>query len=187
MVMNDDEIDIKLASPNNMFNRLRKGGELEKEIPSLIQVEDIQKGTRGEGSEELDPLIRELIGSTPGTTREVAEGFDVSQYTVSNLQRGLLGSSLDTTLRDNVQKTREDKSGKAHDLALDAMLGALTHLTVAMSGVDNPKDLSKIASDMSKITANLKEKDTNLTNNIKVVVFAPSIKEERRYEVLDVG
>jgi hypothetical protein len=185
MVLDDDEIEKRLHSEENVCNLI---------------VKEIPKGGRGVGDPNIPPAIRNLIGMITATGDEsqksVGEEFGVTQAVTSVVSRGLIGATgkerVDNELLDIVSKAREKKTGEAHDLAMDALLGTLGTLNEQFADpvtrkFVKPQVLSKIATDMSKVVSNLKDKDASgVVNNTQVVLFAPPMRKESYYDFQDV-
>lgn len=177
MILSESEVNERLDSTSNLMIRL-------KSLSNRVEHRIIPQGGRTEGSVNIPPMVRELIGSLANegndTQSEIAEAFGVSQPTVSGSSRGLVGLRKEDGLREKVTET---KINDAHDLALDAMVSSLTKLGGKMEEVEDPMKLAKIASEMSKITANIKPKDAPSATNVQVVLFAPNrMKRENEYE-----
>lgn len=178
MILSDTDVEERLISKNN-----------------LVNIITIKKGkTAGAGN--VPPMVRELLGvmalTSDETKTDIAKAFDVDVCSVSNYSRGLLGSCFDEELAEGVQekahKTLEQKSASAHESAVDCLmdsLGSLAPLLKEGSGL-KPKELSRIAGDMSRIVANLKPKEDNtVINNTQVILYKPPQREEKAYETID--
>ena len=177
MILTDEEVEDRLASKDNLVNRLA--------------VLRIDPGGRRPGNTNIPPLVKELIVSidTEETDKEVAESFGISQVSVSAMKRGLTGggnnASFDPKLAEAGKKNK--KIDTAHDAALDCLVDSLNLLKPKLKEVVKPKDLSKIVSDMSKTVSNLKKNDEDAEKGrIQVVVFAPTQKTETHYNTIDV-
>lgn len=186
MILDNEEADARLNNPNNLFLKIR-----ETPREKLVEILPMPSGGRKEGDKAIPPRVRELLGSlaheTDDTQKEIASVFGVSQVTVSDASRGLIGDRLDEDLAEKVDLSKDKKEDKAHNLALDALVGSLGIVNDKIKEVDTPLKAARLASDMSKIVANLKGKEQpSAVSNVKVVLFAPSIKQETHYETAEV-
>ena len=183
MILSDSEVEERLNSPKNLINILKREA-------SSFEVKPMPNGGRKEGSETVPSKVRELIASFKREKQaDVAEAFGVSAPVVSCANRGLISSSrsrFDEELAE-VGKEAEKKSlDEAHELALDCLMESMGCLKSKIKDVINPVKLSRIASDMNKIAAGGLDKDRGgITNNTKVVVFAPVMKELKDFDFID--
>lgn len=193
MILNDSELELRLTSPDNLLNRIVKRID-NLDVEARVKVDNSNIGT------PIPQAVRELMGVTSlisnDTRVATAAAFGVSRSSLIDFETGMATNKHDKESEQRVKEAaarildqREVKKDEAHDLALDAMVGALTGLKARISEVDKPKDLARIASDMSKISNNLSIKNEhNLNiNKVQVITFAPNIKNEKLYEVLEVG
>lgn len=182
MILTDEELEDRISSPDNLIN-------------SVI-VREIAKGGKVFGDSNIPPLVRDLIGIVGATSNEkqidIANEFGVSQPTVSTNSRGMLSETFSKDRMNVIDNIRSKKTEDAHDLALDALVGCVTGLKDQLADplltkLMKPKDLSKIATDMSKVVSNLKDKnEAGIINNTQVVLLAPPMRKESQYEILDV-
>jgi predicted transcriptional regulator len=198
MILDEDEALTRLNSENNLCNILKKQREDSDDISfnsnrvSSVEVLPMPQGGRKAGDKAIPPMVRELLGSLAVSGSEphtdIAKVFGVSQPTVSNSARGLIGDRFEEDLEEKVSETKERKKDKAHELALDSLLGSLgivSELITTEAGLTATKAM-RIAKDASQIISTLEGKDKNpLESNVKVVLYAPTIKQENHYEVLD--
>ena len=188
MVLQDNEIEERLNSPKNLSTK-------------LLEVRKLKEGGRKLGNTEVPPAVRSLIGSLAvqgeDSQKDIAEAFGVSQPTVGMSARGLIGNRVDASLKADIQEVEErvEKKEKAsmdaaHQAALDVMLGSLGVLGSKLQNeaeLMKPKDLSRIATDMSRIVSVATGQDKNsVVNNTKVVVYAPQQRKESSYETIDI-
>lgn len=182
MVMTDEEVDARLNSADNLAKRLV--------VLSLAK--------KHEGDVSIPTEVKKLIGvlaQGDESQASIGRAFGVSQVTVSHASRGLVGSRHDEDLSKAIADGKADRRNavaeveeSAHNLALDAMVGALTKLKDNIKAVDKPKDLARIASDMSKISRNIKDSNkesASVTSNVQVLLYSGQQKNERDYEVID--
>lgn len=191
MILSDDEASARLASAGNLSNQ-------------LVEIRKLKEGGKKLGQVSVPLALRSLIGSLAVQGNEnqsdIAEAFGVSQPSVSAYSRGLVGDRLDADLMQNKVATEESIEEEkkatidlAHQEALDVMMLSLKGITAKMKdpeevGLMKPKELSRIATDMSKIVsvATGQDKDKgNVINNTKVIVYAPQQRREDSYDVIE--
>ena len=83
-----------------------------------------------------------------------------------------------------------EKHDEIHELALDNLVNALTSLkgkVTEQSALPATK-LAQIASQVSKVVSNTRQReDSNeIDNKPRIVLFAPSLRQENYYESVDV-
>lgn len=191
MILTDEEIDKRLTSPDNLLNQIKKPNPNVEVLPAPTQGKTI-------GSENTPPLVRELIGTlsktTDSTQKEVAEIFEVAPSSVSNWRRGIVGDRFKPELALAVQSNSsvivDERTKKAHELALDSLVDTLTVLRPKLGDGLKPEKLSKIASDMSRVAKNLndnasKREEDKPINNIHVILYRPQQKQESDYETIE--
>ena len=176
--MTDEEVQERLNSPGN-----------------LVKVIEKHIGGRGHGSTNVPGSVRDLIAITAKnsneTQGEIAETFGIDQSSVSEYKKGMVGGRLDKNLQNVARNVEETKTDDAHNAALDCLMSSLSLLQPKLVDPEiKPKDLSKIASDMSKIASNLKPKDKNDRDdgrlNVQVILVKPEQRKIENYEFIDV-
>tara|TARA_R110000868_G_scaffold16913_1_gene74922 strand:- start:628 stop:1206 length:579 start_codon:yes stop_codon:yes gene_type:complete len=191
MILSDDEASARLVSPSNLSNQ-------------LVEIRKMKEGGKKLGQVAVPLALRSLLGSLAVQGNEnqsdIAKAFGVSQPSVSAYSRGLVGDRLDQDLMHNRIETEESVAvttkaniDTAHQAALDVMMLSLSGLTNKMQDPEEaallkPKELSRIATDMSKIVsvATGQDKDKNsVINNTKVIVYAPQQRKEDSYDFID--
>jgi predicted transcriptional regulator len=188
MILTDSEVDERLASQDNIVNIVDMP-DYHEARESNIRIEPLSNN-KNHGPSVPD-FIRRLIAQTANgsddTQSEIAGVFGVSQNTVSKLSRGLVANRLDTELRDLALKSKEEKSEKAHDLALDSLVSSLALVQDNLATITTAKEAAKIATDMSRVVSQLKGKDDDEKRvNTLVVIKMPAIRKESQFEVIDV-
>lgn len=149
------------------------------------------RGSNGNGASEIPPTVRKLLGTLAAVSKEscksIANTFGVTQPTVNKAARGLIGNRLDKALAADVEATSERSLEEAHSAAIDCMMDSLTFLKPKLKDPDiKARDLSRIATDMSRVTSNIQPKGEG-NNNVKVIFFCPEKqKTEKDYDVIDV-
>jgi hypothetical protein len=192
MILKKEVVDARLNNPNNLA--IKK---------SNTEIEIVRQTPGPDSHVKIPEAVRDLLtitsSSSPETATEVASNFDISQTTVSNLRRGLVGNRLDertATIADKARRSRQEelerKSDQAHDLALDSLVSSLKFLQPRIEEVDKPEKLASMAASISKVVSNISgvKKDKLLEEELakpRVVLFAPIMKPESSFESIEVS
>lgn len=179
MILKDEDVDERLDSPNNLINKLK--------------VKVLPHGGRKEGQLGVPDEVRKLIGGLANASDErqadIAKVFGVSQPTVSAAKRGLVGDRFDEEVSESNDEVKKATVEDAHESALNCLMDSLGSLGGKLKEEKTTlkaKELSKIATDMSRVVGTLKpaEKEGN-NSHTQVVVFMPVQRKENQYEVID--
>lgn len=164
MIVDDEIANARLESPDNLVNKLER--------------RELHSNRNGAG--HIPPMIQTLALETGilTTQKAAAETFGMKQQTVSYYENGG-GKNID---RDRVKSD----VAKVHEGALEAMLESINLLKPKLVDVRKATDLSVIASNLGRVIEKTTPKEAAQTN-IKVVVFAPTIKHEDDYEEMVVS
>lgn len=182
MILSQKEVDERLSSPENLINK--------------IEIRPLRERVV---HHEVPDLVRGLIGNLANreeSNKVVAEVFSVSRPQVSGYSRGLVGQRLDEELlemseagEESNRKNTQTKAETAHGLALDNLIDTLQILKPKLvADIElKPSTLSKIASDMAKISKALTPEDKGSTfiNNTQVILYKPELKPEAAYETIE--
>lgn len=155
-----------------------------QEPESILIVE--AKPNIGRSGPALPQYLKETIATLAQheiKQSDIAEAFGVSDSTVSNFANGLNNSRKpDESLQKAVQTTRDEIEQEA--LAKTMMtLGLIEQTDIMMMGA---KDKSIVASNLSKVAANLRGKDTLVDNRVQMIIHAPQVRTEHHYQEIDV-
>lgn len=183
MILTDEEVEQRLTSPQNLLNKVQIVRATQKKNVGDTAVPTEVKG-----------LLARLSIDGAESDSIIAKVFGVSQPTVSNAARGLVGDRLDDELAEtvgNVKAAIKEKTENAHNAALDSLVISLGKAKPLLeSGIGlSVQDLTRTAKDMSIVVANLKKsgvEDVGTTNNTVVILHPPERRNEKAYEVLDV-
>jgi hypothetical protein len=204
MILDNEEAEARLTNPNNLWLRIRENKEKNALDPTpttkntVVEILPYPIGGRRPGDRAIPDKIKELIGSLAvqgnETQKEIASVFGVSQVTVSDVSRGLVGDRLDSTLAEaidlNKDTNKDKKENTAHNLALDALVGSLGIVSNKLTEEKETlslKAVTSLATNMSRIVQNLKSKDApSAVSNVKVVLFQPQLKQENHYDTTEV-
>lgn len=161
-----------------------------KKLPALGNVKEIERG-RGEGKVEVPETLRALIGQSAleGNRKEalaLARAFDISDSSVSAYSNGATSTASyhnpDKELKRKLDETKQRLTGKARARLEES----LDSITPDKLGAAKLRDLSATAQAMSAIVRNLEPQTEHSGANVNVVVYAPHLKEESSFEIIDV-
>lgn len=160
MILNDDQVNERLNSVSNLVGRMKK---LEQD-KTIIDDSNARP--------ELTYLpektkIPELIPSLPSRNDN-----DNKSDGVTNLVEELHRKSMKYVV------------GKKAFSVLDQTLNLLEDNIYQL---ENPKDLSRIASDMSKIIAATEDKTEDKATKNNVIIYRPVIHNESHYQQIAVN
>jgi hypothetical protein len=148
----------------------------------------------------LDNGQKEIIGTTARlmggnkaaemfqVTPHVAHMFSVGMYCKSEgratkAQRAVNPELSDGWVRDEELKEHIDGNVMtARDRAVDKLLSAIGLITDEKMDKCKAPELSRIAADMSRVVEKTAPKQVN--SGVQVLVYAPTIKKEENYEVV---
>lgn len=167
--------------------------EMESEISKLSQnnkqakIIDIEKGRgpKAETPESARKLIAELAISG-AYTQEISKEFNISASSISAYKNG--ANSTASYNESNPELTKSNNSVRERIASK-----ARKKLIRALNCIDNDKlseckarDLSGIAKDMSSVIKNMEPEVKDVQNGTQFIFFAPHIRKESDYSVIDV-
>ena len=178
-IISDDELNKQLEELEN--------GHTRDLIQSPCEVIDIARG-RGHKSETPDSL-RKVIGETAiegASPKSISEAFGVSPSSISAYKNGATSTASynqpDRALLTHTNQVRN----KIVDKANKRILAALKNITPDRIRDAKLKDISSLAKDMSAVVRNIEpNRDANIINAPTYVIFAPRVKREDEYEVVE--
>lgn len=121
--------------------------------------------------------------------KQVAELTGVSVDAVRDLRNGKRGSSgFDPELMKKVNDASAQKRTAVQEKAVDALLASIGLLTEEKMENLGAKDLSAVASNMSKVVSNLepKDKEGSKGGGVNITIYAPKTMKEEHFEVVKV-
>ena len=158
-----------------------------------ILAEIIQKKSPGrrEADIETPNVLRKIIGDTDirdgrSEALDLGKALGLSSSSVDSYSNGKTGSSMiskEPDLSGFLSKTKKDLAERA---SLKAQ-SAIDSITPDKLDRANAKALSGIARDLCTIVTIMEEKKEIDSSNKVFVFMAPQIKNEKSYEVIDVG
>jgi len=205
MILSTKEIEKRLSSTNNLSQRLKQSRPGALPQPNYPEVLPLTKPTRIDGDTSHIPgPVRDLIAITSATSNEpntsIANNFGTSQNTVSLMKRGLVGYRRDERteevldkgkqLKKEQEEARQAKRDSTHELALDNLMATLKAIKPRLEGAEPIKleKLGTLATTMSNVVANLdkkKDEEAEEANKPKIILFAPTIKNESHYDIIE--
>lgn len=131
-----------------------------------------------------------LIGVLARTDSQenVAKAFGTSQENVSMISRGVNGSTVNTELRDDIEKALPKVEEVVSSKAIDILLKSL-EVVESKVNKESAKDASSIARNMSAVVKDFSPKDTSpagFAPKILINIHGSKQKEERDFESITV-
>lgn len=164
MLLNNNQIESRMNSIDNLINRL-SGSKKELDL----EAAGISRFSPGEDNSKQEVI--DILPSKPSTRQHES--------------LAVLPPSITDLVADAEDKI---KTAKINSLARDVMDEALYNLRARMDEVSTPKDLSRIATDMSRLIAN---NNMNVVDNGprtgSVIIYKPIVVNENHYEALQVA
>lgn len=169
------------------FDREIKEKETEAEIKSIV------RHGRTDGDVNIPESLRKIIGETSvidgrDEALQIAKDFGVSSSSVSAYAKGATSTasydSPNKSLISHINKSRR-RAVKRASSVLNQALGAISQEKLDHT---DAKDLASISKDMSAIIKNLEPSsvDSSESKGPTFVVFAPQIRKEESFDVIDV-
>lgn len=186
MFKTEDQIKSRLSSERNLVNRfgngnssLPTGSAPTIPTPSNVTIIPLQQPGNIEGKKKLSIEQKNEIAfrSRSGEGQKIlGKEFGVSQSAIGEIEQG----------RTRVDEVSINKRlDEVQDVAMTKLLESLGYITSDKMEKLGPEKLSTIASNMSKIVGNIKQKDDN-GPRVVVQIYAPELKNENSYKSLDV-
>ena len=149
--------------------------------------ESIGRGNNPSIPEYLKATIAVLANTEDVKQTEIAKEFNVAQSTVSNFANGLDNSRNPDPKLHNVVKKIDSSRQSIEDEALKKTmmtLGLLTESDVMCLGA---KDKSIVANNISKVAANMRDKNVNVNDNrVQLVINSPQVRQSYHYPEVEV-
>lgn len=87
-------------------------------------------------------------------------------------------------LIDNIDDKIAEASARSK--AMNIMLSAMNSLEARIPEIQKPKELSDIATSMSKIMANQSQNNANRGTTSQIIVYAPQVQKLENFDIIDV-
>lgn len=179
--------NLSASSPSGLSASSGPEGTEGKE--SKGSVTHIQKQTPRRGK-EFPKFLKELAGDLGRAgipQRAVGEVLGMSKDTVSDAERGYSGTNGNDP--PTLEK-RAEIAAKRHgiqDIALTKLMGSLGLIDDRKLSDLGPKDLSQVASNLSKVVHQMTEQSQAALGAVNVTIYAPHRPKESNFKVIDVG
>jgi predicted transcriptional regulator len=179
MFITKEQAERRLNSPDNILNKVERAN-------SHFVIKKLHAGGRKEGVTTLTKEDR-LIAGTLGQVynqKEVARDFGITRQHVNNLAHGRTDSK-----RADGHETGLEASGildEVKERALQKVLSAVDFMSDNKLGLCDAKELSSIASNMSKVYSNVSPKENGNEMKVQFVLYAPRVKEEHEFQVVEI-
>jgi hypothetical protein len=178
-----EDIDTEPVSDSELDKSDEDNGEV---VESNLSIEKIHRGGRKNGSVEIpvDVKAEAIVTSRIIGQTKAAEMFSMTQPQLNKYaNHGLDNNTKSKELQRKV-KTEEEL---ARIKAIDTMMQAMGMIGSKLDEVKKAGELSAIAANMARCADKLRGRDeeSEQRNNLKIVIFAPRIKTENEYEVVE--
>lgn len=206
MFTSDEELAQRVNNPSNLVHRNKETPRRTLTNYAQRQEERVEKpesegdsttlvplhnGGRRLGDKNLAPEARAIIGAVANldTIKNTAEAFGVSTHHVHELKHGKITNEkgVDDKLADAVNAQLKTP----HDHAVEKLTKLILKFDDEMiGGITKPKDIAYIAGTLSRIaeqTSPIKRDDPLDGGGARLIVYAPSIKQENHYDSVEVG
>jgi len=172
MILTEEQAKARLESGRNLLNRFGK-----EEPRPVVDVIPINR-PGGDGSEVPREKRNELaararLGENQTT---LAREHGITQQAVNRYAQG---KSVDNDVV-------ESKMNEVQDVAMCRLLSSLGFLDDNKLSKLGAKELSAVAANMAKVVGNTREQKGN-DNRVTVQLFAPELRKETSYKVLEVS
>lgn len=154
-------------------------------------VVDLNKG-RGKGDKAVPMPLRKLIGSTAVTdgnkeAKELAKNFDVSDSSISAYKNGATSTASYNEPNQELEKHTNSARTKISEAAQKILLASIDSITPEKLAAAKLREVAGVARDMSAVVKNIEPSSEGDGTNVQFVLFAPRVKEEKEYEIIDVS
>lgn len=196
MLLTNEEAVARLDNPENLIRR-RENDKIIRQLTRVklpeysedtCAIAPIHNGGRRPGDKNLTPEDRASVGAAANILdiKEVAETMQVSEHHARELAEGKHSNAQGTN--PELVEAINDKLGVPHDLAIQKLTQAL--LGLDPSKEKSPSKLATIAGTLARVaehTAPLKHDDPkNGLEDCKLVVYAPTVKQENHYQTVEI-
>lgn len=210
MFLDEETAKSRLNSESNLINRILGISNSNSEISDSDSDSEIQRNLnlefpeksnlvsesksrvlnknrsgRLKGIPDFDPMTNEIAGTLAhfDTQKNVARAFGMTQANVGLLENGR-ERKRDPELNDRIERNL----GIVRDKALDRLLSSIDLITEDKLESIGAKDLSTVASNLSRVVEKTLPKREESRVNSQLIVYAPTILNsgEDKYSVIDV-
>lgn len=179
MEISQEELQRRLNSRKNLTNSLKGTGDRTSTLPQSPSgsksSNPVVVPLHKDRAEQKPREARALAGILAAQGEPVSEVARLMQMTPNQVRTATKSPKL-PEVTSTVEKVRE--------IALDKVMTALNLMTEDKFENASLKDLSMVASNVSKIIEKTSPKESGPT--VQLLVYAPQQREENFYKVLDV-
>jgi ribosome-binding protein aMBF1 (putative translation factor) len=190
MFKTEEQINSRLGSERNLANRFGKASSdpnpgapapapVDPQVKTDITIIPLKQPGNKEGKAKLSSDQKNEIAfrARAGEKQHIlGKEFGVSQSAIGEIEQGR------TKVDEDLVNSKLDK---VQDVALSKLMESLGYITSAKMEKLGAEKLSSVASNMSKIIGNIKQKDSNAPT-VTVQIYAPELKNVSSYKTLDV-
>lgn len=171
MLLAQEQAESRLQSEANIVTRFAKGPSSLKIIPKTYQA----NGKRLPSFVKTQIAIMTRSGAQ--SSKEAALEADCSPQQVNNIKRGE---------HSNIDEPAVEKAlGEVRDKALDRLMASMNLISDEKLEKCDAVKLSVISSNMGRIVEKTLPRQQE-GSNVNLIVYAPQLKDESRYKVVDV-
>ena len=135
--------------------------------------------TDDEITERLESPLN-LLNRLKKITRSADKGSSIVSINKIDRQSPPTSAELIENIDDKIAEAA------ARQRAMNIMNKAMAHLEERIPDIQKPKELSSIATDMSKIIANQSQNQANKGHSSQIIVYAPQVQRLESFDIIDV-
>lgn len=189
MILDEQQVDERLKSPDNLVNRfgIRPMPDSSKGPSTPAPKEAEFPSTDGRAwTRRVDTIKSARLGNNLALFARMTER--VESLPVSQV-RSLLPAgdrlSEQPAIIDENEAIVEQTENHIRDRAHEVINRVLDHLTDDKMAASNGVQLAGIAANISKVAANVTSKG-HIGDGVKLIVYAPQLRQEKQYETVDI-
>lgn len=178
MQLNEEQAKERLASPDNLANRLaafRAGRKkvLDENVLSVSAGRQLPRLP-----DEVKQEIVERAASGTERQKDIAVEYGITQADVSYLKRS-------SNERERESASALEKSIK--DQACEKMMLAMGLITQEKLEKLKVRDLSNVSTAMAKVLNVVAPKNANQAPLVNLVVYAPEVRDEKSFKIVEIN
>lgn len=164
-------------------------GKFDKTIAITGEVMDMPKV--GRVGPAVPEVVRTIIGEDAiengnESAKQITKALAISDSSLSAYKVGANSTATYNKPNDELKKHLDNKRRVIITASQNTLLDALANITPEKLSGTKARDLAAIARDMSATIRNMDEDGSSKTpSNQPLVIFAPMIKEETAFEVIN--
>lgn len=161
--------------------------QIQTQTDSQLLVQQHHFRGRTNGTKNIPPILHSIIGISANLSgpSQTAKEFGIAPSTAHGYGQGYIGGTSHTNVKSpELVKSIEKDLDTAKGKAIDAMLTSLGLLDRESMRSSKPRDLASIAKDMASIVEKVGPKKESTESGAKIIILAPSIKQENYYDVV---